>query len=479
MLRTSLARTAARGAVVAQLTATATSAGLCIGPVAARTLRTRAGVDGNGQSSSSQATASSSRTASSRGISGSATASALASATSVPSPADRDAAFLRSVSVGDPQGVLATSLQDALVHTPLCYVHPSTKGAEFPPRSLVPLSSHVFGIAPRSDILHSAVVYYLDSIRAGTASTKTRGEVAYSGRKLRPQKGSGQARLGSRGNPLLRGGGVAHGPKPRDFSTKLPRRVRELALRSALSARWKSNDLHVVPSFGGVSPPPSITGPMRRLLGSKGWDRALFLTAPRSPTAPARTYITTARPSAADPVYTPEQLTAHETLIANFKKAVGNIPNTEVIELEKLPQEAVRRMLERKGRRAAMETAKRPGELHAYQVLRYPKLICDLGAIEWLEEKLGGAAWHNLEDASFMSDAESSLVGSSGGAVDEDFAPGTETTISELEDKAGGEGQADLAAEEAELQRKADKILQSAGIDVSAGRGESGSKPSQ
>ncbi|CAD6975239.1 unnamed protein product [Tilletia controversa] len=423
MLRTSLARTAARGAVVAQLTATATSAGLCIGPVAARTLRTRAGVDGNGQSSSSQATASSSRTASSRGISGSATASALASATSVPSPADRDAAFLRSVSVGDPQGVLATSLQDALVHTPLCYVHPSTKGAEFPPRSLVPLSSHVFGIAPRSDILHSAVVYYLDSIRAGTASTKTRGEVAYSGRKLRPQKGSGQARLGSRGNPLLRGGGVAHGPKPRDFSTKLPRRVRELALRSALSARWKSNDLHVVPSFGG--------------------------------------------------------LTAHETLIANFKKAVGNIPNTEVIELEKLPQEAVRRMLERKGRRAAMETAKRPGELHAYQVLRYPKLICDLGAIEWLEEKLGGAAWHNLEDASFMSDAESSLVGSSGGAVDEDFAPGTETTISELEDKAGGEGQADLAAEEAELQRKADKILQSAGIDVSAGRGESGSKPSQ
>ncbi|KAE8215741.1 hypothetical protein CF327_g1030 [Tilletia walkeri] len=472
MLRTTLTRTAARSGLGAQGIVPASPAGLRMAPAAMRTLRTRTGVD---PSSSSQAAASSSsRTASSRRLSGSATSSALATGGTTE---DRDAAFLRSMSVGDPQGVLANSLQDALVHTPICHLHPSTRGTEYPAKSLVPLSSHVFGIAPRSDILHSAVVYYLDSIRAGTASTKTRGEVAYSGRKLRPQKGSGQARLGSRGNPLLRGGGVAHGPKPRDFSTKLPRRVRELALRSALSARWKSNDLHVVPSFGGVSPPPSITGPMRRLLGSKGWDRALFLTAPRSPTAPARAYITTARPSAADPVYTPEQITAHETLITNFKKAVGNIPNTEVIELEKLPQEAVRRMLQRKGRQAAMEVAKRPGELHAYQVLRYPKLICDLGAIEWLEEKLGGAAWHNLEDASFASSVDT--LGGTGDVVgDEDFAPGTETTISELEASEADESEVDPAAVEAALKEQADQILKSAGLDASASP-PSGTKPSQ
>ncbi|KAK0565298.1 54S ribosomal protein yml6, mitochondrial [Tilletia horrida] len=392
----------------------------------------------------------------------------------------RDANFLRQISI------------DPLVHVPLCYLHPSTKGAEFPAKSYVPLSSHVFGTAPRSDVLHSAVVYYLDSLRAGTASTKTRGEVAYSGRKLRPQKGSGRARLGTRGNPLLKGGGVAHGPKPRDFSTKLPRRVRELALRSALSARWRNNDLHVIPSFGGVDPPPRITGPMRRLLGSKGWDRALFLTAPRSPKPPARALITNARPSAADPVYSNNQLKKHEQLIENFKKAVGNIPNTEVLELHKLPEEAVRRMLQRKGRKAALEVAKRPGELHAYQVLLYPKLICDLGAIEWLEEKLGGAGWHNIELEALdeLGDAGTAVMAASSAtpqgdeevttstatSEDEDFVNGASTTISELGETDAEKVQGDDAAaaeapleatpeEEAQLEREADEILKQAGVE--------------
>lgn len=389
---------------------------------------------------------------------------------------DRDAALLRQISVGNPQGILAQSLQSSLVHLPLSYLHPSTQQADEVNKAIVPLSAHVFGTQPRSDILHAAVVYYLDSLRAGTASTKTRGEVNYSGRKLRPQKGSGQARLGTRGSPMLRGGGVAHGPKPRDFSTKLPRRVRELALRSALSARWRSNDLHVIPSYGGVEPPPQVTGPMRRLLGSKGWTSALFLTAPRSPTAPARAAFTTARPSAADPVYSEQQLKAHAKLIKNFKIAVGNIPQTEVIELDKLPEEAVKRMLQRKGRRAAVETAKRPGELHAYQVLRYPKLICDLGAIEWLEEKLGGAAWHAaLEDASLPAglSAQSAASGPdaatafAASGIDEDFAEGAATIIEEV-DEVSDETEAEVVSEQEEISREADEVLKAAGVEVDA-----------
>ncbi|KAK0540426.1 54S ribosomal protein yml6, mitochondrial [Tilletia horrida] len=460
-MRTSILRTAARSA---SLQLGSTSAATRSAPAAARA----ALPPSHAAPSTSQP---GSRRASARGISGSASSASLA-LEAVQS--DRDVQFLRQVSVGDPQSILAESLQSTLVHTPLAFLHPSTRGPEQRRnRSFVPLSSHVFGIQPRVDILHAAVVYYLDGLRAGTASTKTRGEVAYSGRKLRPQKGSGQARLGTRGNPLLRGGGVAHGPKPRDFSTKLPRRVRELALRSALSARWRNHDLHVVPTFGGVDPPPSVTGPMRRLLGSKGWDRALFLTAPRSPATPARAFLTSARPSAADPVYTPEQLTEHQKEIANFKRAVGNIPNTEVIELDKLPEEAVRRMLQRKGRRAALEVAKRPGELHAYQVLRYPKVICDLGAIEWLEEKLGGAVWHGkLEDASFASEAAVDAVSASVSG-DEDFAPGVATTISEVDEsaaeaqgQAAGEAEAEALSEQAELNREADDILRSAGVEV-------------
>ncbi|KAJ8602744.1 hypothetical protein MRB53_042371 [Persea americana] len=98
----------------------------------------------------------------------------------------------------------------------------------------------------RKDILHRAVIYERDGMRQGTASTKTRGEVSGSTRKVRPQKGSGQARLGDRTSPMLRGGGRAHGPKPRDFSTELPRKVYYMAIRNAISYLFKGNSLVVV-----------------------------------------------------------------------------------------------------------------------------------------------------------------------------------------------------------------------------------------
>lgn len=111
----------------------------------------------------------------------------------------------------------------------------------------VALDPTVFNHPIRRDILHLCAVHHLDSLRQGSANTKTRGEVRGSGRKIRPQKGTGRARLGDGQSPMLRGGGVAFGPKPRDFSTKLNRKVIEMGMRVALSTKFKEQRLGVVP----------------------------------------------------------------------------------------------------------------------------------------------------------------------------------------------------------------------------------------
>jgi len=98
----------------------------------------------------------------------------------------------------------------------------------------------------RRDLLHRAIVYEGDKHRQGTANTKWRSEVHGSGRKIRPQKGTGRARLGDKKSPMLRGGGVAFGPKPRDFSTELNKKIYDLAWRTALSYRYRRGELVVV-----------------------------------------------------------------------------------------------------------------------------------------------------------------------------------------------------------------------------------------
>ncbi|EST10051.1 Ribosomal protein L4/L1e [Kalmanozyma brasiliensis GHG001] len=283
------------------------------------------------------------------------------------------------ISEGD---LIAMPNKPDLVHVKLSTLRPPS-----PAKSYVPLSTHVFDAPARRDVIHSAVVYYLDAQRSGTASTKGRSDVRGSMRKLRPQKGSGQARLGTMSNPILRGGAVAHGPRPRDHSTKLPRRVRELALRSALSSKWRQGDLCVVERFDWMAP-PSSTGPLSRLLGSKGWSDALFLTAPRDPQPSIRSLIKDDRPSSADPVYDEQQRLDHQQAIRNFVLASNNLPRVELIELDSLTEEY------RDNIAKTSEDKKKPGELHAYEVLRRQKVICDLGAVEWLEEKLGGAVFH-------------------------------------------------------------------------------------
>ncbi|KAI9928178.1 hypothetical protein ASPWEDRAFT_170825 [Aspergillus wentii DTO 134E9] len=98
----------------------------------------------------------------------------------------------------------------------------------------------------RKDLLHRAVVYEGDMTRQGTASTKWRDEVFGSNRKLAPQKGTGRARVGNKKSPIRKGGGVAFGPHPRDFSSSLPQKIYDQAWRTALSYRYKRGQLIII-----------------------------------------------------------------------------------------------------------------------------------------------------------------------------------------------------------------------------------------
>ena len=108
------------------------------------------------------------------------------------------------------------------------------------------LSDAVFQAEFNEPLIWEAIKHYNDSLRAGTASTKVRGEVSGSGKKLWKQKGTGRARIGSLRSPLWRHGGTVHGPKPRDYSYRFPRKKLQGALRSALSAKLSEKLVTVV-----------------------------------------------------------------------------------------------------------------------------------------------------------------------------------------------------------------------------------------
>ena len=111
------------------------------------------------------------------------------------------------------------------------------------------LDDSVFGAEVNEALLYEAVRQYQAGQRAGTHSTKVRSEVAGSGKKLWKQKGTGRARVGSVRSPVWRHGGTVFGPRPRDYSYKLPRKMLLGALRSALSAKVRDGELKVVQSF--------------------------------------------------------------------------------------------------------------------------------------------------------------------------------------------------------------------------------------
>ena len=110
----------------------------------------------------------------------------------------------------------------------------------------VELSDSVFGIAPNEAAMHSFVKMQLANKRVGNSSTKTRAEVRGGGKKPWRQKGTGRARVGSSRNPLWRGGGVAFGPKPRSYAYSLPKKIRRLAMTSALSSKVLSQEITVI-----------------------------------------------------------------------------------------------------------------------------------------------------------------------------------------------------------------------------------------
>jgi large subunit ribosomal protein L4 len=110
----------------------------------------------------------------------------------------------------------------------------------------IEISDDVFAVPFNQAVVHQAMVRQLANTRQGTATTKTRGEVSGSHQKLFRQKGTGLARAGSRRSPLRRGGGVAFGPKPRNYRQEMPKKMRQLALRSVLSAKAGDKELVVL-----------------------------------------------------------------------------------------------------------------------------------------------------------------------------------------------------------------------------------------
>lgn len=125
------------------------------------------------------------------------------------------------------------------------------KGANGATGRSVELPEDIFAVQVNIPLIHQVVVAQLAAARQGTHSTKTRGEVRGGGRKPYRQKGTGRARQGSTRAPQFVGGGVVHGPKPRDYSQRTPKKMKALALRGALSDRFSHERIHVVDSLTG------------------------------------------------------------------------------------------------------------------------------------------------------------------------------------------------------------------------------------
>ena len=140
----------------------------------------------------------------------------------------------------------------------------------------VDLPDHIFGIKDvRSDLLHRMVRYQLAKRRAGTHNVQDRKEINVTGKKMYKQKGTGSARHGDKSVPQWRGGGKAFGPKPRDHVIGLPKKVRALALRHALSAKVKASELVVIDTDHLGAPK---TAGLKKQLAGLGLQSALIIS---------------------------------------------------------------------------------------------------------------------------------------------------------------------------------------------------------
>ena len=160
----------------------------------------------------------------------------------------------------------------------------------------VELNDAIFGHEPRVDILHRMVRYQLAKRRAGTHQTQERGEVSKTTKRIGRQKGGGTARHGNGSVSQFRGGAKAHGPRSRDHSHNLPKKVRAMALRHALSSKVKSSELIVIDNAALKT---AKTADLRKQLAKLGVTNGLVVTG--------------------------------ATVEENFAKAASNIPNLDVI----------------------------------------------------------------------------------------------------------------------------------------------------
>lgn len=194
----------------------------------------------------------------------------------------------------------------------------------------VDLADDIYGLEPRRDILHRMVRYQLAKRRSGTVSVQDRSEVTGSSAKLYRQKGTGRARRGNAKAPQLRGGGKAFGPKPRDHSIKLPKRVRALALRHALSAKAKAEELIVLDAASVAEPK---TGGLKKQLSGLGLKSVLIIDG--------------------------------SEVDANFQLAARNIPNVDILPVQ---------------------------GINVYDILRREKLVLTKAAVEAIADRFTDAA---------------------------------------------------------------------------------------
>jgi large subunit ribosomal protein L4 len=138
----------------------------------------------------------------------------------------------------------------------------------------VELADAIFGLEPRQDLIHRMVRYQLLKRMAGTHHAQDRSEVSVTGKKMYKQKGTGGARHGDKSVPQWRGGGKAFGPKPRSHAVEMPKKVRALALRHALSAKAKAGDIVVLDKAASTE---GKTGALRQQFAKLSLDNALII----------------------------------------------------------------------------------------------------------------------------------------------------------------------------------------------------------
>ncbi|CFX02305.1 50S ribosomal protein L4 [Candidatus Filomicrobium marinum] len=193
----------------------------------------------------------------------------------------------------------------------------------------VELAEQIYGLEPRQDLLQRMVRYQLLKRMAGTHHAQDRSEVNVTGKKVYRQKGTGGARHGDKAVPQWRGGGKAFGPKPRSHAIALPKKVRALALRHALSAKAKAGEIIVLDKAQS----DGKTGVLKAQLAKLDWANALIIDG--------------------------------AVVDAAFARAARNIPNIDVLPVQ---------------------------GINVYDILRRKKLVLTKAAVEALEERFNGKA---------------------------------------------------------------------------------------